>query len=591
MAADKSSKLTKPETEGALTDDEKVFQELRSLLLSSEQEQIVALRERLLDPALRAQDVSAVVAEAIRLRGKIKGDHALADALGPPVEEVLRESVRKDPQSLADALFPVMGPAIRKSVIESIRAMLESFNKALETSFSLQGFKWRLEAIRTGRSYAEVALLRSIVYRVEQVFVIHKKTSLLLLHAVGADAEARDADMVSGMLSAIQDFVRDSFRPTAGEALDRLQVGELQVWVEQGPYATLAAVIRGEAPQAYRLKLREKLEELHRRFAPALEGFEGDAAPFEAFRPEISDCLVAQYKRDQKKKPRPYFVVLFSVLLGLLATWQLWGFLQVRKWRTFVAILRQEPGIVVTAFEEHGGVFQIRGLRDPLAIDPRALAESAGLESRRAEFQWQPFYSLDDDMVLRRARQMLHAPETVILAVQRGTLRVAGESTADWAGQLRASATTIPGVVALDDHNLNNPNAMLRRKAAVEAEIILFETNSWELNADQAPRLRQLVEPMRGLIGDAEAARKEIQIELVGHTDTTGAEATNALLSEARARKVMQELVDAGIDARYLRARGAGTKEPVRQEESIQDRQYNRSVTVRVTVTNTSTKQ
>ena len=36
-----------------------------------------------------------------------------------------------------------------------------------------------------------------------------------------------------------------------------------------------------------------------------------------------------------------------------------------------------------------------------------ALAEAAGLESSRAEFQWQPFYSLDDAMVLRRARQIL----------------------------------------------------------------------------------------------------------------------------------------------------------------------------------------
>ena len=60
---------------------------------------------------------------------------------------------------------------------------------------------------------------------------------------------------------------------------------------------------------------------------------------------------------------------------------------------------------------------------------------------------------------------------------------------------------------------------------------------------------------------------------------------TNALLSEARARKVMQELVQAGNDARYLRARGAGTAEPVRQEETTSDRRYNRSVTFRVNLT------
>ena len=563
------------------TSDEKALQELRALLLSEEQKQIVTLQERLDDPGQRSRETSAVVAEAIRLRREQGGEEALREALAPSVQEALRESVRKDSSVLAEVLFPVMGPAIRKSVAESIRAMLESFNKALESSLSLQGIKWRLEAFRTGRSYAEVALLRSLIYRVEQVFVIHRKTSLLLLHAVGSDVAAQDADMVSGMLSAIQDFVRDSFQVEQGEVLDSLRVGEHYVWVEQGPDATLAAVIRGEAPQTYRLRLREKLEELHRRFGEALERFEGDAALFEPFRPDLADCLVARYSK-KEKKPRPYFVVLLLVLIGVLVGWQLSGFLQARKWRAFVDILRQEPGIVVSGLGERDGIFQIRGMRDPLAIDPRVLAESAGLDSRRAEFQWQAYYSLDDTMVLRRARQILRPPETAILAVERGTLRVAGESTPEWAAELRTRGPTIPGVIKLDDRNLNNPDAILRRKVMLESSMILFDTGSWELNADQKSRVVQLLGPLRSLIQGAEASHMELKIDLVGHSDSAGPEMTNAPLSEARARKVMQELIQAGIDGRYLRARGAGTGEPVRQEETTSDRQYNRSVTFQV---------
>jgi outer membrane protein OmpA-like peptidoglycan-associated protein len=568
--------------------DERALQELRSLLLSEEQEQILGLQQRLDDPEQRSRETSAVVAEAIRLRREGGGEGALREALAPSVQEALRESIRKDSSVLAEVLFPVMGPAIRKSVAESIRALLESFNKALESSLTLQGIKWRLEAIRTGRSYAEVALLRSLLYRVEQVFVIHRKTSLLLLHEVGSDVAAEDADMVSGMLSAIQDFVRDSFQGAQGEALDSLHVGDLQVWVEQGPHATLAAVIRGKAPQAYRLRMQETMEELHRRLGAALERFEGDAAVFESFRPDLAACLVAQYG-NKGHKPRPYFVVLLLVLIGVLVGWQFWGFLQARKWRAFVDVLRQEPGIVVTELGEHGGGFQIRGLRDPLAIDPRALAQSVGLDPQRAEFQWQAFYSLDDAMVLRRARQILRPPETVILAVERGTLRVAGESTAEWAEQLRTRGPTIPGVIALDDHNLNNPDVLLRRAAMLESSIILFDTGSWELKPDQESRLTQVLAPLRNLIQTAESSRLEIEIDLVGHTDSTGAEATNAPLSDARARKVIQELIQAGIDGSYLRARGVGSAKPVRQEETASDRQYNRSVTFQVSI-NSKTK-
>jgi OOP family OmpA-OmpF porin len=561
--------------------DEDALQALRSLLLSEEQKQILGLQHRLDDPEQRSKETSAVVAEAIRLRREQGGEDALRDALGPSVQEVLRESIRKDSSVFADVLFPVMGPAIRKSVAESIRALLESFNKALESSLSLQGIKWRVEAMRTGRSYAEVALLRSLLYRVEQVFVIHRKTSLLLLHAVGSDVAAEDADMVSGMLSAIQDFVRDSFQSAQGEGLNSLQVGGLQVWIEQGPQATLAAVIRGEAPQAYRVQMRETIEELHGRFGAALEGFEGDAAEFESFRPDLNNCLVAQYRK-KEKKPRPYFLVIALVLLAALVSWQFWGFLQARKWRAFVDVLRQEPGIVVTDLAEHGGVFQIRGLRDPLAIDPRALAQSVGLNAQRAEFQWQAFYSLDDAMVLRRARQILHPPETVIMAVERGTLRVAGEAAPGWVEGMRARAPTIPGVVALDDHNLNNPDVLARRKAMLESSIIFFDTGSWELKADQKSRISQVLAPLRSLIQLADSSHQEIEIDIVGHTDRTGAEATNAPLSEARARQVMQELVEAGIDGSYLHAQGVGTTKPVRQEETPSDRQYNRSVTFQI---------
>ena len=50
-------------------------------------------------------------------------------------------------------------------------------------------------------------MLRSLVYRVEQLFLIHRKTSLSLLHVALDPAIAKDSDMVAGMLSAIQDFV------------------------------------------------------------------------------------------------------------------------------------------------------------------------------------------------------------------------------------------------------------------------------------------------------------------------------------------------------------------------------------------------
>ena len=130
-------------------DGQSPLEELRHLIVAPEQEGIQEIRERLDDMDRRAEDVSSVVAEAIQMRRDQGDDAVLAEALAPTIETTLRDSVRKDPHVLADALFPVMGPAIRKSISETLRSMLESFNEALEHSLSVQGLKWRIEALRT----------------------------------------------------------------------------------------------------------------------------------------------------------------------------------------------------------------------------------------------------------------------------------------------------------------------------------------------------------------------------------------------------------------------------------------------------------
>lgn len=585
MADDKTLPLTNAESGKAPPNGEKAFEELRNLLLSQEQEQIVALRERLLNPESRAEDVSAVVAEAIRLRREKTGDEALADALGPPVEEVLRESVHKDPRTLADALFPVMGPAIRRSIAESLRAMLQSFNESLDHSLSIQGIKWRIEALRTGRPFAEVVLLHSLVYRVEQVFLIHKTTGLLLQHVLAPAVAAQDPDMVSGMLSAIQDFVRDSFQTSQGETLNTMQVGELQVWVEQGPQAILAAVIRGHAPEQFHFTLREKIEGVHRTLGQALVEFEGNPAPFDAFREDLEECLEARFKTEGRSKPKPYFWVLLSLVVAVLIGWKALAVLQNRQWDRFVDNLRRQPGIVVTAYSKEGGRYHIEGLRDPLAVEPAALLGPSRLNPRLADFQWKTFYSTDDELILKRARTALQPPSGVTLVVQNGVLRVTGESPPGWAKTMRARAPLIAGLGGVDESALDDADSFAHNKRAFESAIMLFALGRSEITADQLGKVRGMIEPARKLAAEAEANSSRIVFEVVGHTDSRGAEATNSQLSLRRAQQVVSELVRAGINNRLLRARGAGVLEPVRPEVSEADRQSNRSVTFRVLVT------
>ena len=297
--------------------DSEDMDQLRDLIVGEEQERIDEIEKRLDSAERRARDVGQILPEAVLIRNR--QDDQLTRVLTPSIEEALKTSVRRQPKVIADAIFPIMGPAIRKAIGDTLARLIQTLNQALEYSFSIRALRWRLEAWRTGRSFGEVVLLHTLAYRVEQIFLIHRETGLLLQHVSAEAVAAPDGDMVSGMLTAIQDFVRDSFAEQ-GQSLDSMKVGDLTVWIEVGPHALAAAVIRGNPPQDLHTQLQTALEKIHADLGEPLTGFEGDTTPFELARHYLESCLV-EARRGRAKKTRGVMAwTLVVVVLAALIT-------------------------------------------------------------------------------------------------------------------------------------------------------------------------------------------------------------------------------------------------------------------------------
>ncbi len=554
------------------------------MILAPEQEALERLHERIENPESRTEDVSGVVAEAIQRRRDQGGSDALSEALAPTIETALRESVRKDPATLANALFPVMGPAIRRSILETLRSFLDSFNQVLDQSLSMQGLKWRVEALRTGRSFTEVALLHSLVFRVEQVFLIHKRTSLPIGHAVASAVAMQDPSLVSGMLSAIQDFVRDSFHTGQGEAVNRMNVGDLDVWVENGPYAILAAVIRGVAPRGLHDRMAETLEKIHAEYAAQLEQFDGDSAPFVNVNKELSRCLESKFKQEsQSAGGYGYALGAAILLLAVIGGWLGWRSWQYRQWNDLADTLGTQPGLTITSFAREHGRFVIHGLRDPLSPDPMKFVNDGHLDPSQAEFHWRPYYALDDSLIQQRALLAFAPPPGVALSVNDGVLHVDGRPSAKWLNDLRSRAPLIPGIRALDfGHTTPEQVAFDEAKNKVQSALVRFFVASSELSSLERSNLRELLPSLKVLLNAPMLSRGTVRIEVVGHSDSTGAESANQNLSQRRAERIVAGLIQLGIPAASIQAKGVATAEPVRPEDSEENRQFNRSVTFRV---------
>ena len=109
-------------------------------------------------------------------------------------------------------------------------------------------------------------------------------------------------------------------------------------------------------------------------------------------------------------------------------------------------------------------------------------------------------------------------------------------------------------------------------RTAMRSRKIEFQRTSASLSTATAPLLDGLIQ----IVTDCRNA----EIEIIGHTDSTGDEAVNLSLSKARADAVADYLVNAGVVRDRINATGVGSAEPLTYENSPQTRQLNRRIEI-----------
>ncbi len=301
------------------------WSELKQLLLQEETARLEFLEKKYLRPEDLTTSVGEVLSEVV---DQTPNKQRLSKKLYPVVEDSLYRSVQKDPGSLADAIYPVMAPAIRKSINEALQKVTESVNSSLNSGLSIKNLGWRLQAMFSSLSYGEIVLKNSLLFQVQELYLIHNETGLLISHISQKTGDNPDGDMISGMLTAIRDFVSDSFQVDKGESLETIQVGDLMVMIEQGPHASLACVLKGDPTTEFRGILNTTVEKIHQEFGPELNSFEGDTAGLEDTEEILRPALVTKLESDEGGNSKMLITIaaIFGfVIFTLLAYNIFWG--------------------------------------------------------------------------------------------------------------------------------------------------------------------------------------------------------------------------------------------------------------------------
>ncbi|MBT8062945.1 MAG: hypothetical protein KJO85_09690 [Gammaproteobacteria bacterium] len=484
------------------------MQRLRDLVMGEEKQRLHKLDRRVTDLEARTADVAEVLPAAM---SRLAQDPVNRPDFERPVVNTIRSAIKRDSHSFAEALFPVLGPAIRRAVADALKGLVQRINVALENSFTIKGLKWRLEAARSGEPFAQIVLRHTMLYAVQEAFLIQRGSGLVLASVHRDETLALDEDAVAAMLTAIQSFIQDSFGETADEPLRSAELGDRTMWVINGPVAVLACVISGTPPRATRDELMNLLETLHARFGQRFrDDFDG-LAENEGLKALLNEALLEEVDTEARNASRFKFRFMWwaaGLLLAGFILYSIFSHYRLSKDRDVAASLfTAQAGYVVTSADTKDGKVKLQGLRDPASVAPEQVISGQDISPDRIVFDFRPYQSLDEAIVTARLGRQLGLNDPASLELEQGMLRVTGALTS---AQLK-SLEEIPMIhPAIDEVDLEG------------SRLAPGEATKWLRAALNAPESVRFLADGNTIRVDGQAESGWIKMALEASVDTQG---------------------------------------------------------------------
>ena len=302
-------------------------------------QQLETLREILIGSEL--VDTKVTIQD---LKERIDDKQALVNTITPIMAASIRSGIRESQDEMIEALSPIVGKLVRKAVTDAMRDLVRNIDEQMRSTLDFQRTIRRLQARARGIPESELILRDALPFQIADIFLIHQEDGLLLHHAshkIDSDL-ASDSDLISGMLTAIQDFAQDVLGREEESQLDQIRYGERLILLEAANYTYIAVVIDGYEPSGIRSDIRTRLHEWEQRNRDFLKQYSGDASQLVQVDEHLLPLMQSNYVEskvitlnEQSLTPGPpdvseldLYLIMLLVGIGILFVgWSLWQLL------------------------------------------------------------------------------------------------------------------------------------------------------------------------------------------------------------------------------------------------------------------------
>lgn len=546
------------------------LEKLRAIILGENNQQITDTVNK-----QARKIVSDVLTEA--LHDRQKKDGSVNKVLLPIVENSVEHSVTHHSDRLISTLYPLMGSLVRKSVGAFLTSFIEKTNQLIENSFTIKGLKWRFKAWQAGVTFTQYVVSQTYNYRVEHVLLIHQKTGLLL-KAVNLDQQTQnDTDLISSMLTAINDFIGDSFQigqDGVKEQLKTVSTDNFNLLIKPGPSAIIVAAVTGNSPQQVSEQLQVTLEEIHHLYIDELTQFNGDNSSFDNLESQLNDCLLIEEKAPEKvSTKKPIFAWVFIAIFIAFIGFKTIHWYKLEKLHQQIMAIDQQAGIIVKNLKVTSKEsISLDVMRDPDAVAIRTWFTNEKIPFEHVRLIERKYYSLSSDILKQRANKFLVAFPNISLQWQHEQLLLAGNID----GLEYQRITDKLKEIGIQSHSINTEKLIITNSHSLAQSIVINQQIfkglvgkistiqlSFGIASDQVTPamkndLQQLKQQFLHLLKLANQLNISVGLLVMGSSDNSGNIKKNNTLSLKRAENTAVTLMQLGLSREQIFVTGLG---------------------------------